>query len=72
MATLAPIVVAFLGNKKKESEDYFDVAEVFGSLVGTQGLSSMRSSFMITDNKQKHNPVAKVLEGLGALLKKDK
>lgn len=72
MATLAPIVMAFLGNQKKESEDNFDVTEVFGSLVGAQGLSSMLTNFMITDNKQKHNPVAKVLEDLGGLLKKDK
>lgn len=70
MATLAPIVMAFLGNQKKESEDNFDVTEVFGSLVGAQGLSSMLTSFMITDNKQKQNPVSKVLGGLGSLLKK--
>lgn len=72
MSTLAPIVMAFLGNQKKESEDNFDVTELFGSLVGAQGLSSMLSSFMISDKKQKENPVTKVLEGLGGLLKKSK
>lgn len=70
MSTLAPIFMAFLGNQKKESEDNFDVTEVFGDLVGAQGLSSMLSSFMIQNKKQKENPVTKVLGGLGSLLKK--
>ena len=72
MATLAPIVMAFLGNQKKENEDNFDVTEVFGDLVGAQGLSSMLSSFMIQNKKQKQNQISKVLGGLGGLLKKSK
>lgn len=72
MTTLAPLVMAFLGKQKKENKDGFDVTELFGNLVGAQGLSSMLSSFLTPDKKQKDNPAAKVLEGLGSLLKKNK